>query len=34
MLTAIASYFVCFMFYVITPLVFLASLILLWIEDR
>lgn len=34
MITMILSYFVAGMFYIVTPAVFLASLVLLWIEDR
>ena len=34
MFTAIMSYFVCFMFYIVTPGVFITSLVWLWIEDR
>lgn len=34
MLTDILAYFVYVMFYFITPAVFLASIVLLWIEDR
>lgn len=30
----ISAYFCCVMFYVITPTVFVFSLIMLWIEDR
>lgn len=34
MITTILSYFVAGMFYVVTPAVFITSLILLWIQDR
>lgn len=34
MFTAIMSVFMYGMFYFVTPVMFLASLILLWIEDR
>lgn len=34
MFVDIMAWFVAIMFYVVTPLVFLASLVLLWIEDR
>ena len=33
-MTDILAYFVSGMFYIVTPAVFLASLVLLWIEDR
>ena len=34
MITSILAWFVWGMFYIITPIVFIASLVLLWIEDR
>ena len=34
MFVDIMAWFVAIMFYVVTPLVFLTSLVLLWIEDR
>ena len=34
MIETIATYFVTIMFYVVTPLVTLASIVWLWLEDR
>jgi hypothetical protein len=33
-LEIIGAYFCGFMFYIVTPIVFLASLVCLWIQDR
>ena len=33
-LEIIGAYFTCFMFYVITPIMLLVSLVALWIQER